>query len=402
MTAQADRLPIALVAGTRPNFVKIAPLVRAFERLPQRLDYRLIHTGQHFDHDMNGVFFEELDIPPPSASLGCQGGSHAESTGRIMVALEAELSHNPVAAVLVVGDVNSTLAAALVAKKMQLELVHVEAGLRSGDRRMPEEINRRATDAITDIFFTTEPSANAALLQEGHPAERIHYVGNVMIDNLFHQVERLAREPARGGRGLALREALGARPYGVVTLHRPGNVDDAATLAAIVGALRTIAEDLPLVLPMHPRTRARCVACGIELGPDIRVTSPLSYLEFLALWRDAEVVLTDSGGVQEESTALGVRCVTLRDNTERPVTISDGTNILAGTEPRGIIEATRLSRSRPPSPRRPPCWDGRAAERIAGVLAERFGDAAPSVVRLPRSDLRANADPGAAAGARLA
>ena len=375
MSALHDRRLIALVAGTRPNFVKIAPLVHAFDRLRNRLGYRLIHTGQHDDRDMNTVFFEELDIPPPDAFLGCRGGSHAESTGRIMVAMEAELLRHPVAAVLVVGDVNSTLAAGLAAKKLQLPLIHVEAGLRSGDRRMPEEINRLAVDAIADIFFTTEPAANEALLREGHPGDRIHYVGNVMIDNLFHQLERLSSEPARGGRGLELRESFGARPYGVVTLHRPGNVDDAETLTGIMGALRTIARELPLVLPMHPRTRARCDACGIGPGPDIRVTPPLSYMEFLALWRDAEVVLTDSGGVQEECTALGVRCVTLRDNTERPVTLSDGTNILAGTTPQGIIEATRRSRSTPPSARRPPCWDGRAAERIAAVLADRLAGA---------------------------
>ena len=255
---------------------------------------------------MNTVFFEELDIPSPHAFLGCRGGSHAESTGRIMVAMETELMRHPVDAVLVVGDVNSTLAAGLVAKKLQLPLIHVEAGLRSGDRRMPEEINRLAVDAITDIFFTTEPAANEALLREGHPRDRIFFAGNVMIDNLFRQLERLSSEPARGGRGQELRKSFGARPYGVVTLHRPGNVDDAATLDGIMGALRTIARELPLVLPMHPRTRARCDACGIAPGPDIRVTSPLSYMEFLALSRDAEVVLTDSGGVQEECTALGV------------------------------------------------------------------------------------------------
>jgi UDP-N-acetylglucosamine 2-epimerase (non-hydrolysing) len=363
---------VALVAGTRPNFVKIAPLVRAFEHASGRLGYRLVHTGQHSDHDMNTVFFEEFDIPRPDAALGCRAGSHAETTGRIMMAFEAELRCHPVDAVLVVGDVDSTLAAALVAKKLQRELIHVEAGLRSGDRRMPEEINRMATDAIADLLFTTEPAANAALLREGHPADRIHYVGNVMIDNLFHQLARLEHEPARGGRGRAAREHFGERPYGVVTLHRPSNVDVADTLAGIAAALQDIAKELPLVFPMHPRTRARCEAMGIQLGPDVRVMPPLSYMEFLSLWKDAEVILTDSGGVQEESTALGVRCVTLRETTERPITISEGTNVLAGTTADRIIAATRASRSRVPSGRRPPYWDGAAANRIADILVQRL------------------------------
>jgi UDP-N-acetylglucosamine 2-epimerase (non-hydrolysing) len=366
---------VALVAGTRPNFVKIAPLVRAFERVSERLGYRLIHTGQHSDHAMNTVFFDEFDIPRPDASLDCQPGSHAQTTGRIMMAMEEELRRNPVDAVMVVGDVDSTLAAALVAKKLQLELIHVEAGLRSGDRKMPEEINRMATDAITDLFFTTEPAANAALLREGHPADRIHYVGNVMIDNLFHQLERLDGDRSRGGRGREIREQFGRRPYGVVTLHRPANVDDSVTLAGIVEALKEIARDLPLVFPMHPRTRARCSAAGIDVGPDIRTLPPLSYMEFLALWRDADVVLTDSGGVQEESTALGVRCVTLRETTERPVTLDEGTNRLAGTKPQGIVAATRASRSQPPSMRRPRYWDGAAAERILEILVQKVGKA---------------------------
>jgi UDP-N-acetylglucosamine 2-epimerase (non-hydrolysing) len=360
---------LCLVAGTRPNFVKIAPLIRALDKMPERLPYRLVHTGQHFDHDMNTVFFDELDIPAPDTALGCGGGSHAESTGRVMMALEADLVRNPADSVLVVGDVNSTLAAALVAKKMQLELIHVEAGLRSGDRAMPEEINRLATDAITDVFFTTEPAADAALLREGHPADRIHLVGNVMIDNLYFQLARLDLDPAKGGRGHEVRRSFAGRPYGVVTMHRASNVDVPETLRGIAKALQCIAEDLPLVFPMHPRTKARCADAGVTFGDRIRMMPPLSYMEFLALWRGADVVLTDSGGVQEETTALGVRCVTLRENTERPVTLSEGTNRLAGVDPEAIVAVTRASRAEPPSRRRPRFWDGKAAERISQILA---------------------------------
>lgn len=361
---------IALVAAARPNFMKIAPLVRALEPHRDRISYRLIHTGQHFDREMSAVFFEELGIPPPHASLGCGGGSHAEQTAKVMVALEAELQTNPADAVLVVGDVNSTLAGAVVAKKLQLELIHVEAGLRSGDRAMPEEINRLATDAITDLFFVTEPSGEEALLKEGHAPERIHFVGNVMIDNLFYQLEQL-RSGAHVPAFEELRRELQGRPYGVVTLHRPSNVDVEPTLRGLVGALRTIARDLPLVFPMHPRTRMRCEAAGIDLGPDIKVVPPLSYMDFLGFWKNAQLVLTDSGGLQEETTALGVRCVTLRDSTERPVTLSEGTNVLAGSDPDRILACVADSLAREPSPKRPRFWDGKAAERIAAVLVER-------------------------------
>lgn len=362
-------LTIALVAGARPNFMKIAPLIRAFERLPDRIRYRLIHTGQHFDRDMNDVFFEELGIPAPHASLGCGGGSHAEQTAKVMVAMEAELTANPVDMVLVVGDVNSTLAAAIVAKKLQLQLIHVEAGLRSGDRAMPEEINRLATDAISDILFVTESSGVDALTREGHPAAAIHFVGNVMIDNLFFQVGQLEGRTAPPA--LAdIRRKLEGSPYGVVTLHRPSNVDVEPMLRGIVGVLREVSQDLPLVFPMHPRTRARCEAAGIELGQRIHVLPPLSYMDFLGLWKDAAVILTDSGGLQEESTALGVRCVTLRESTERPATISEGTNTLVGTDPERILAGVRATLARPPSEKRPRHWDGHAAERIAQALLD--------------------------------
>ncbi len=365
---------IALVAGTRPNFTKIAPLVRALAGRPELFSYRLIHTGQHFDREMNDVFFEELGIPPPDAELHCGSGTHAETTARVMIALESELLSHPVDSVLVVGDVNSTLAAALVAKKLQLELVHVEAGLRSGDRTMPEEINRIATDAIADVLFVTEPAGVEALQREGHRSDCIHLVGNVMIDNLFYQAARLRKGASQAQR------LLGDRAFGVVTLHRPSNVDVASTLHGIVDALRSIAEQLPLLFPMHPRTRSRCEAAGVEFGPNIHILPPLSYMEFLAVWKDAEIVLTDSGGLQEETTALGVRCVTLRHNTERPVTITHGTNRLAGTDSEAIVAAVTRSLAAPPSSRRPPLWDGRAAERIAAVMAKpvSFSDSRPA------------------------
>ena len=363
-------IDITLVAGARPNFMKIAPLIRAFGKRAGQVRHRLVDTGQHSDPGMNRIFFEELGIPEPDTRLEAGGSTQAEVTARVMVAMERELTEHPAHGVLVVGDVNSTLAAAITAKKLQRVLIHVEAGLRSGDRGMPEEINRLATDAITDLFFVTEPSGHEALLREGHPADRIHFVGNVMIDNLFHQIQRLEANPASGSRGAALRAELGSTPYGVVTLHRPSNVDHPEQLAGLVGALRTLAKDLPLVFPVHPRTRASLERHHIELGPDIRTTPPLSYMEFLSLWKDAQIILTDSGGLQEESSAVGVRCVTLRDSTERPVTITDGTNVLAGTNPARILEVARTALAQPASGKRPLLWDGRAAERILDVIVD--------------------------------
>lgn len=361
-------IDITLVAGARPNFMKIAPLIRAFAARPDQVRYRLVDTGQHSDPDMNRVFFEELGIPEPHAHLACGGASQAEVTARVMMAMEKDLQEHPADGVLVVGDVNSTLAAAVVAKKLQRVLIHVEAGLRSGDRSMPEEINRLATDAIADLFFVTEPSGETALLREGQPAGQIHMVGNVMIDNLFHQIGRLNEDPSAGGRGTEARQRLGERRYGVVTLHRPSNVDHPEKLGAIVQTLRTIAQELPLVFPVHPRTRASLDRHAIDLGPDILALPPLSYMEFLSLWKDADIILTDSGGLQEESSAVGVRCVTLRDSTERPVTLTDGTNVLAGTDPERILQAARQSLQQPPSSRRPRLWDGRAAERILDAI----------------------------------
>jgi len=365
---------LTLVAGARPNFMKIAPLIRAFVTRPEVFEWRLVHTGQHYDHDMNDVFFEELAIPAPHARLGCGGGTHATQTAAIMVAFEKELLTNPADWVIVVGDVNSTLACSVVASKMAVRIAHVEAGLRSGDRRMPEEINRLVTDSLSDLYFVTEPSARENLLREGRPAQTIHDVGHVMIDTLFHQVRQLNENPdgpwvRSGTRALKDRLLASGAGYGVVTLHRPSNVDDMFALTGVLSALRAIAETLPLVFPVHPRTRERLDAFGIEPGPGLTLTGPLPYMEFLDLWKDASLVLTDSGGLQEETSALGVRCLTLRDTTERPITLTDGTNCLAGRDPKRIVTLARELLSRPPSSRRPPMWDGKSAERIAEVLA---------------------------------
>ena len=371
-------LRLTLVAGARPNFMKIAPLMRALARHGEALAVRLVHTGQHYDREMNDVFFDELGIRPPDAALGCGGGSHADQTARIMMAFERELLQHPADWVVVVGDVNSTLAASVVAKKLHVSVAHVEAGLRSGDRSMPEEINRLVTDAIADLFFVTEPSGRAHLLREGQPPASVHFVGHVMVDNLFFQVARLAHAEALAYPSAALKARLAAAPsgYGAVTLHRPSNVDEPAVLRGISEALNEIAAELPLVFPVHPRTRQHLAAQGIVLDARIALLPPLPYMEFLNLWKDARVVVTDSGGLQEESTALGVRCVTVRANTERPATVDEGTNRLAGTDPARIVATVRESLVAPPSTRRPALWDGRAAERIADVFAGIAADAA--------------------------
>jgi UDP-N-acetylglucosamine 2-epimerase (non-hydrolysing) len=362
MTPRVD-----LVAGARPNFMKIAPLARAL-RADGRLGFRIVHTGQHHDAAMSDVFFEELGIPSPDVRLEAGGGTHAEQTARAMIGYERLCVREPAAASIVVGDVNSTLACALAAKKALVPVVHVEAGLRSGDMTMPEEVNRRATDAISDWLFVTEPGAVENLRREGHPPARIHHVGNVMVDTLFHQVARLAAiDP--GAIESEPHKRRHAR-YGVVTLHRPSNVDDRAALGRLAKALREIAADVPLVFPAHPRTRKRLEEFEIDLGPRVFVVPPLGYVAFLHLWKDAAVVLTDSGGLQEETTALAVPCVTLRANTERPVTVEQGTNVLAGNEPAGIIRAARAAlRNGAATSRRPALWDGHAAERIVAVLA---------------------------------
>lgn len=357
---------IYLVAGARPNFMKIAPIVRALDA-HGGLDYQIIHTGQHYDREMNVVFFDELGIPPPDVFMGAGGGSHAQQTAKIMTAFEALCQEKKPDAVLVVGDVNSTLACSIVAKKLQIPVAHVEAGLRSGDMSMPEEINRLVTDSISDWLFVTEPSGVDHLRREGKIERAIHYVGNVMVDNVLYQAAKLSQYDAEFETSAFKRRHL---RYGVVTLHRPSNVDNPEMMARIGGALREIAAELPLLFPVHPRTRANLEKFGIDLGPHISLIGPQSYMAFLHVWKDAAVVLTDSGGLQEETTALGVPCITIRENTERPITVEEGTNVLAGTDPAKIIAETRkVLRGKGKTCRRPHLWDGRAAERIVQILA---------------------------------
>lgn len=359
---------IHLIAGARPNFMKIAPIVRALQAHPESFAFRVVHTGQHYDRQMSDVFFEELGIPKPDYHLGSGGGSHAEQTAKIMVAYEEVAERERPACTLVVGDVNSTLACSIVAKKLHVPVVHVEAGLRSGDRRMPEEINRLVTDAITDLYFVTERAGLDNLMREGQDPAAVHFVGHVMVDNLLYQLGRLEGFDRSTLESESLKAGL--TRYGVVTLHRPSNVDDPATLAGIMRALGTIATSLPLVFPVHPRTHARLQAAGIDIPPDIRLSGPLSYMEFLNLWKDAALVMTDSGGLQEETTALQILCLTLRENTERPVTVDQGTNELVGTHPDAIEAAARaVLEGRGKTGRRPELWDGHAAERIVTELA---------------------------------
>jgi len=362
---------IHLVAGARPNFMKIAPIVRALQARAGAFDFRIVHTGQHYDREMSDVFFDELGIPAPDFHLEAGGGTHAQQTAKIMVAYEEIVHKHRPDCVIVVGDVNSTLACSIVAKKMHIPVAHVEAGLRSGDMRMPEEVNRLVTDAISDWFFVTEPSGVENLLREGKARDHVHFVGHVMVDNLLYQLGRLddADQAAFESRGIKARFPR----FGVVTLHRPSNVDDPAVLRGIVDALNEVARDLPLVFPVHPRTRGNLERLSVAMSDRIVLTKPLSYMDFLNLWKDAALALTDSGGLQEETTALGVPCLTLRENTERPVTVDEGSNTLVGTNPARIVEAARetLARPRAAQFRRPEFWDGRAAERIVAVLEER-------------------------------
>lgn len=354
---------ILCVVGARPNFMKIAPLMAAFARA--RLPARLLHTGQHYDAAMNDRFFEELGIPRPDINLEVGSASHAVQTAEIMRRFEPVLDAEAPAAVLVVGDVNSTIACALVAAKKGVPVIHVEAGLRSFDRRMPEEINRVLTDQISDLLFVTERQALRNLAHEGIEPSRVHFVGNVMIDTLHRNLPRAVPAAATLGENLG--------QYAVLTLHRPANVDDPEVLGRVLATVGRIARRLPVVFPLHPRTRARIHAHGLARlldAPGMRTLEPLGYLAMLGLMKDARLVLTDSGGIQEETTALGVPCLTLRENTERPITVEQGTNTLVGSQPEAILAAfDAVMEGRGKAGRIPEYWDGRAAERVAGVLA---------------------------------
>jgi UDP-N-acetylglucosamine 2-epimerase (non-hydrolysing) len=347
-----------LVAGARPNLMKIAPVMREFEA--RSAECVLVHTGQHYDDEMSGVFFRDLGLRDPDHHLGVGSGSHGVQTARVMEAFEPLVEELRPDVVIVVGDVNSTLGCALVGAKSGARVAHVEAGLRSRDWTMPEEINRVVTDRVSDYLFAPSPDAVENLRAEGYTDDRIHLVGNVMVDTLLHSLERARSRTTVRDLG------LDGRRYGLVTLHRPANVDDPHTLKALLGAFNSIARFLPLVFPVHPRTAARIATEGVD--PSLIVTPPLGYLDFIALEASADLVLTDSGGVQEETTVLGVPCLTVRENTERPITIEQGTNTLVGRDPEVIVaEARRVLREGVPT-RRPDLWDGRAAVRIVGVL----------------------------------
>ena len=370
--ASAAPAHLLCVVAERPNLMKMAPILAALARQAPAVRVTLLHTGQHYDTAMNGQLFTDLYLRPPDIALDVGSGSHAQQTAEIMRRFDAVLdAHPPLApdAVLVVGDVNSTLACALVAAKRGTPVIHVEAGLRSGDRHMPEEINRVLTDQLSSLLLTSEEGARANLLREGIAPERIHFTGNVMIDSLRQQLPRAAKPAA------TLRAHGHPCPpaYGLLTLHRPSNVDDPAQLAALLQALGQLSVRLPLLFPIHPRTLAGLRLAGLEpllARHAIVRLPPLGYLEMLGLMQEARLVLTDSGGIQEESTALGVPCLTLRANTERPVTVTDGTNTLAGTDPAAILEmASTILDTGGKRGRIPPLWDGRAATRIAAVIA---------------------------------
>ncbi len=334
----------------------------AMARQAERWSQRLVHTGQHYDERMSAIFFRDLGLPRPDEYLGVGPGSHAEQTARVMLAFEGVVQRERPDWVIVVGDVNSTVACALVCAKLGVRLAHVEAGLRSWDRTMPEEINRLVTDQLADLLFTHSPDADRNLLREGLPPERIVRAGNVMIDSL------IAALPAAERSDVLERLGLRAREYGVVTLHRPANVDDEATLAGIVGALGQIASQLPLVWPVHPRAAGSVRRLGGAIA-GLHLIEPEGYVDFLRLTRDARLVLTDSGGLQEETSYWGVPCLTLRPNTERPVTIELGSNVLVGNDPDAIVHMARATLGRPmPEPARIEGWDGHAAERIVEAL----------------------------------
>lgn len=356
---------IDLIAGARPNFMKIAPIINALKKAQEKgskLQYRLVHTGQHYDRNMSERFFEELNIPQPDVNLNAGGGTQAEQTAKIMVAYEALLLKEPCQLTLVVGDVTSTMACSIAAKKLGIRVAHVEAGIRSHDLSMPEEINRMVTDSITDYFFTTSEWANENLRHLGHQDDKIFFVGNTMIDTLLSNRHRF-QKPA-----LADEFSLESGRYLVMTLHRPANVDEEHKLRDLLNAIIEHSADLPLIFPVHPRTRQVLQGLGIS-HERLKLVEPLGYLEFNWLVERAKAVITDSGGITEETTVMGVPCITLRDNTERPETVNMGTNELIGTNPKAIAPAMeKLFSGNWKKGQIPPLWDGKTAERIVEGL----------------------------------
>jgi UDP-N-acetylglucosamine 2-epimerase (non-hydrolysing) len=389
-------MKIILVAGARPNFMKIAPLINAIDAYNSAKDekspffeYMLVHTGQHYDDNMSKTFFDDLGMPKPHIDLGVGSGTHATQTGKIMIRFEEVcLQHGP-DLVMVVGDVNSTIACTLVAAKLGIPAAHVEAGLRSYDRTMPEEINRVLTDQLSDYLFTTCEDAAHNLRKEGIPEERIFFVGNVMIDTLLSHIEKAKSSDILERLGLR-EEGGGVVRYASLTLHRPSNVDDPEILKGILGVLKDLAEEIPIVFPVHPRTLQRIKSSRLEkmitisdtenmremgkAGSGVLAIPPLGYLDFLCLMSNSTIVLTDSGGIQEETTILGIPCLTLRKNTERPITVKEGTNTVVGNDPEMIREhVLRILKRRDQKSNMPKYWDGKASERIIKVLVEKFG-----------------------------
>lgn len=365
-------MKIINVVGARPNFMKIAPLMRQFSAYPE-IEALLVHTGQHYDENMSRVFFEELGIPRPDLNLDVGSGSHAVQTAEVMLRFEPVVLREKPDLVLVVGDVNSTIAAGLVAAKLHIPLAHVEAGVRSFDRRMPEEINRVLTDALADLLFTPSEDANANLAREGIAPEKVHFVGNIMADSL------LAAAPRALERAAWQRWGLQPGEYALLTLHRPSNVDDPAILGGILDAVDEIAHRLPVLFPIHPRTAARLDQDGLggrlRANPNVIFSEPLGYLDFLCLMARARLMLSDSGGVQSETSMLGVPCLTLRENTEWPVTLSEGTNHLVGTDPEQIQNTAQAVLDSPAAqPLRPRYWDGGTAGRVVTVIRQQFGN----------------------------
>lgn len=372
MTSDVTRVKIVNVVGARPNFMKIAPIVECMMKEPS-IDPYLIHTGQHYDPAMSELFFQQLGLPEPHRYLGVGSGGHGEQTGKIMIDFERVIKDIQPQLVVVVGDVNSTIACGLVAVKLGVKLAHVEAGLRSYDRTMPEEINRVLTDQISDYLFTTERSALENLRREGIDESKVFFVGNVMIDSLRQHQGKAARSD------ILERLQITPQNFVLVTLHRPSNVDDAGMLKRLLDALCGLSLRVPVVFPVHPRSRKKIEEFGlgerVAENPNFRLVAPMGYLDFLHCMSNAGVVITDSGGIQEETTVLGVPCITVRDNTERPVTTTEGTNVIVGRDPKAMLgEAVAALDGRGKSGSLPELWDGNASQRIVDILVKILSD----------------------------